>query len=116
MSTSKDWSRPSRTTPPQSYVSLPLTPPPTDELQTLRLSKERQSLHAARIIQLFQDIRPGSGFELGAWTRVRLDLDEFDDFLGELEEDGSLRSNVEGKIRYAPKEHNVRCVISLMQI
>ncbi|TKA60111.1 hypothetical protein B0A49_13401 [Cryomyces minteri] len=116
MSNSEEWSRRSHTTPPQSYLDSPLTPPPTDELRSPQLTKERhfssdeaksprdvegeQSLQARVVIDTFESIRSGRVPYLDPWTRIPLGVEQYDYLLQELEKDTVLRSYVEKDIRY----------------
>ncbi|KAL6229223.1 hypothetical protein BDW75DRAFT_245926 [Aspergillus navahoensis] len=75
------------TTPPNSFVRSPLTPPPTDKVSPSNVS---------RIINFFD--KHCHGYRQGPWTEYSLDLDEYNVLQGQVGKGSNLRKY--RKIRY----------------
>jgi hypothetical protein len=60
----------SHITPPSSFATHPLTPPPTDE-------KPFAQVH--RVIALFKEIRAGEHLKRDPWTEFQLSAGEYDE-------------------------------------
>jgi len=84
--------RPEKVTPPGSFITAPLTPPPTDSIPT------KLVLKILRIIQQCKRGRPVSESE---WHTFKLQPREYDDLLTLLENEESLRTFVETRLRCA---------------
>jgi hypothetical protein len=77
-------------TPPSSFVSAPLTPPPTNE---------KAFTQAPRLIALFKDIEAGKYIKEHPWTEFQLSQGEYDDIERQLRRDEALFGYVKDKIR-----------------
>lgn len=80
----------SHTTPPSSFATRPLTPPPTDE---------KPFAQAPRVIALFKEIRAGRHVKREPWTEFQLSAGEYDEIERQLERDEDLLGYVKDKIR-----------------
>ena len=83
-------------TPPSSFTSHPLTPPPTDE-------KPFAQVHP--VIALFKEIRGGRHIKLDPWTEFQLLVGEYDEIARWLRQDESLLGYVQDKIRWVCSGH-----------
>ena len=77
-------------TPPSSFVSTPLTPPPTNE---------KAFTQAPRLIALFKDIEAGRHIKEHPWTEFLLSQGEYDDIERQLRRDETLFGCAKDKIR-----------------
>jgi hypothetical protein len=78
------------TTPPSSFATHPLTPPPTDE---------KPFAQAPRVIALFKEIQAGRHVKREPWTEFQLLAGEYNEIERELERDEDLLGYVKDKIR-----------------
>jgi hypothetical protein len=77
-------------TPPASFTSAPLTPPPTDE---------KTFTQASRVIAHFKDIQAGRHTRHDPWTLFQLSEREYEVIEYRLKQDESLFGYVKDKIR-----------------
>ena len=78
-------------TPPSSFPSALLTPPPTCK---------KAFTQASRVIALFKDIQAGRHVNQNPWTQFQLAQGEFDEIERRLRQDESLFGFVKDKTRY----------------
>jgi hypothetical protein len=79
-------------TPPSSFESPPLTPPPTDK---------KPFAQAHRVIAFFKDIRAGRHIKQQPWTEFLLASGDYDEIERQLGRDEPLSGYVKDKIRCA---------------
>lgn len=78
------------TTPPESLISLPLTPPPTDE----------KTSSVSRIVEEIRNRREGRSLTSLPWVGYTLSLEGYQNLLQQLKSDESLWGFVQDKLRY----------------
>ncbi|SLM35946.1 hypothetical protein LPUS_05356 [Lasallia pustulata] len=76
---------------PESFISLPLTPPPTGEKTTSSVS---------RIIEEIRNRQKGRSLMSIPWARYTLDLKGYQDLLQQLQSEESLWGFAQDKLRY----------------
>ncbi|EOA82634.1 hypothetical protein ACJQWK_04790 [Exserohilum turcicum] len=78
-------------TPPSSFVNIPLTPPPTNE---------KPDTQADRVITLFREIQAGKHSNQDPWTEIQLKPGDIDKLERLLKQNEELQGFVKDKIRY----------------
>lgn len=81
---------PQHVTPPESFTSPPLTPPPADE----------RSSSVSRIFKEVRNRQQGRSLTENPWAGYTLDPKGYEDLLHRLQKDESLCGFVEHKLRY----------------
>jgi hypothetical protein len=81
---------PKHVTPPDSFTSQPLTPPPTDE----------RSISVSRIIKEVRSRQQGRSLTGIPWADYTLDPEGYEDLFHRLQNDEPLWGFVEDKLRY----------------
>ncbi|KAF2466100.1 uncharacterized protein BDR25DRAFT_336652 [Lindgomyces ingoldianus] len=94
----------SHITPPSSFATHPLTPPPTDE---------KPFAQAHRVIALFKEIRAGKHTKRNPWTEFQLSAEEYDEIERRLRRDEDLSGYVNDKIRYDYNSETHRLVVRM---
>ncbi|ORX95175.1 hypothetical protein BCR34DRAFT_579473 [Clohesyomyces aquaticus] len=91
-------------TPPSSFISTPLTPPPTHD---------KAFTQAPRIVALFKGIQAGRHVKQHPWTEFQLAKGEYDELEHRLRRDESLFGFVKDKIRYDYDARRYRLVVRM---
>ncbi|KAH8648714.1 hypothetical protein BGZ60DRAFT_534855 [Tricladium varicosporioides] len=84
-------SLPDRITPPASYITTPLTPPPTDSKPTKL---------ALKVLDTLQQYRDGRQISKSQWHTYKIRHEEYSNLIGLIKKEESLSTFVENKFRY----------------
>jgi hypothetical protein len=95
--------QPLHATPPESFSSVPLTPPPTDE-KTTRL--------VLRIIEEIKRRKDGYSSPIRPWTGYTLHATEYKDLQQLFRSDESLWGFVRHKLRYKVAHSLAKYIVS----
>jgi len=82
---------PDKITPPSSFITTPLTPPPTDSKATKLVLK---------VLDILRQWRDGRQLSESQWHLYKIRREEYDDLIGLVQKEESLSTFVENKFRY----------------
>jgi hypothetical protein len=84
-------SLPDKITPPGSFITSPLTPPPTDSKPTKLVLK---------VLDVLRQCRDGRQISESQWHTYKIQREEYNDLIGLVKKEGSLWTFIENKFRY----------------
>jgi hypothetical protein len=84
-------SLPDKITPPGSFITSPLTPPPTDSKPTKLV---------LTVLDVLRQCRDGKQISESPWHTYKIQREEYDDLIGLVKKEQSLWTFIETKFRY----------------
>lgn len=81
---------PDKITPPSSFITIPLTPPPTNSKATKLL----------KVLDVLRQYRDGRRISESQWHAYEIRREEYDDLICLVKKERSLWTFIENKLRY----------------